>query len=67
MDKQLTARAAVGNGMTLDELGRFVQQAMRDGATGDEKPTVRIAFGGGIKTISVTITATARENTKGAL
>lgn len=55
MDKQLTARAS-GKVMTLDELARFVQQAMRDGAAGDAVPKVRVLFGGGIKTIDVHIT-----------
>lgn len=55
MEKQLTVRAAAGE-LTLDELGRFVQQAMRDSARGDEKPEVRVGFGGRIKRISVAVT-----------
>lgn len=52
VEKVLAVRSKGGQ-MTLDELASFVQQSMRDGASGREMPTVRVGFGGRIKRIDV--------------
>lgn len=39
------------NGMTLDELAAFVQQAMRHEIAGDTRLHVRVGMRGGIKRI----------------
>jgi hypothetical protein len=39
--------------MTLDELGAFVQLALRSGASGDVTPRVKLNWGGTIKEIEV--------------
>ena len=41
-------------GMTLDEVGRFVQHAMRMGMAGDAKVVVRIGFSSQIQRLEIT-------------
>ena len=45
---------------TLDELGAFVQEAMRAGANGDEHPRVQIALNGKIQKVTVDVDAATK-------
>lgn len=56
MSLEKTLRAAADDpkrGMTLDELARFVQQAMRDGIDGTATVKVVVTWRSGIKRIEV--------------
>ena len=46
--------------MTLDELGAFVQDAMRSGATGNEVVRATVSLGGKVKTVTVDVVVPMR-------
>ena len=48
-------------GMTLDEVGRLVQEALRAGAGGSEKVHVTVNLRGGIKTATIDVNAAVDE------
>ena len=46
--------------MTLDELGAFVQDAMRSGATGSEVVGATVTLGGKVKAVTVDVVLPVR-------
>ncbi|MFJ9113006.1 hypothetical protein [Streptomyces sp. NPDC102283] len=53
--------------LTLNELGAFVQDALRSGADGTERVQANITFGGKLKDITVALTSpeTAEQDAPG--
>lgn len=54
-EKLIRVTAAERRGMTLDELAVLVQEAMRAGAAGTERVSVRTTWGGGLRSAEVTV------------
>lgn len=61
MRKGLEIRAAKGMFLTLDDVARFVQQAMRDGASGSTVLGARVSFGSKLQALNITIDTDTKE------
>ena len=53
MTTTVTGEQSDKNGMTLDEIAKWVQDAMRLGIPGDARPTAVVKIGGKVKRIEV--------------
>lgn len=55
MRKGLEIKADRGTFLTLDDVASFVQQAMRDGASGSTVLGARVSFGSKLQALTITI------------
>lgn len=52
--KVVEAKSVAKSGMTLGEVGAFVQEAMRSGADPEDMVAAQVGFGGGLRMLRVT-------------
>ncbi|MGW7247715.1 hypothetical protein [Streptomyces decoyicus] len=53
--KKIEHQAPKGHFLTLDELGAFVQEALRNGADGGEVVHARVSFGSKLQRLAVEV------------